>query len=283
MSSTPSLSYLGDLVRQYDRDRFLTTLFVPPRMRNRLHTLYAFNSEIARIRETVTERLIGQMRLQWWRDVLSDLLEGKAPPKGHPVAEPLADLIQNSSLSIPLLKSLLEAREQDLEDVPIETLSGLREYCRCTSSNLSVLALECLGVRDEVSKEAAEAVGLAWALTGILRTVRHLALAGKTMLPAQLLSESGLSIQDLQHPYSVERLRPVMETVALEARNSIDAARRVSGKVNLQALPVLLPAILSSHYLRDMERKQYDIFHRSLKRQRPAIVRLCWSAWRKIY
>jgi len=283
MSSTPSLSYLGDLVRQYDRDRFLTTLFVPPRMRNPLHTLYAFNSEIARIRETVTERLIGQMRLQWWRDVLSDLLEGKAPPKGHPVAEPLADLIQNSSLSIPLLKSLLEAREQDLEDAPIETLSGLREYCRCTSSNLSVLALECLGVRDEVSKEAAEAVGLAWALTGILRTVRHLALAGKTMLPAELLSESGLSIQDLQHPYSIERLRPVMKTVALEARNSIDAARCVSGKVNLQALPVLLPAILSSHYLRDMERKQYDIFHRSLKRQRPAIVRLCWSAWRKIY
>ncbi|MDG2319496.1 MAG: phytoene/squalene synthase family protein [Rhodospirillaceae bacterium] len=283
MSSTPSLSYLGDLVRQYDRDRFLTTLFVPPRIRNRLHTLYAFNSEIARIREAVSEPIIGQIRLQWWRDVLSDLEEGKAPPKGHPVAEPLADLIEDSSLSIPLFKRLLEARKQDLEDAPIETLSGLREYCRSTSSTLSVLALECLGVRDVASKEAAEAVGLAWALTGILRTVRHLALAGKTMLPAQLLSKSGLSIQELRSPDSIERLRPVIQTVAHEAKNSIDAARCVSGMVNHQALPVLLPATLSSHYLRDMERKQYDIFHRSLKRQRPAIVRLCWSAWRKIY
>jgi phytoene synthase len=57
------------LLRAADKDRFLTTLFAPAEHRNALIALYAFNVEIARVREVVREALAGEIRLQWWSDI----------------------------------------------------------------------------------------------------------------------------------------------------------------------------------------------------------------------
>ena len=56
------------LVREGDKDRFLATLFAPQKYRRPLHALYAFNLEIAKVRETAREPMPGEVRLQWWRD-----------------------------------------------------------------------------------------------------------------------------------------------------------------------------------------------------------------------
>ena len=64
------LSPLGELVRRHDRDRYQTALFAPADRREALFALYAFNYEIARVRESVTQPMLGQIRLQWWREVI---------------------------------------------------------------------------------------------------------------------------------------------------------------------------------------------------------------------
>ena len=68
-----------------DNDRFLTALFAAAAEREALFALYAFNIEIAKTRETVSEPLIGQMRLQWWRDAIDEIF-GDGPVRRH--AEP---------------------------------------------------------------------------------------------------------------------------------------------------------------------------------------------------
>ena len=67
---------IAALVRRHDPDRFLTALFAPPERRDALLTLYAFNHELARAREVVSEPPLALIRLQWWREVV----EGAAPP-----------------------------------------------------------------------------------------------------------------------------------------------------------------------------------------------------------
>ncbi len=62
-----------------DRDRFQTALFAPARHREALFALYAFNYEIARVRETITEPMLGQIRLQWWREVIAAAFAGEMP------------------------------------------------------------------------------------------------------------------------------------------------------------------------------------------------------------
>ncbi len=62
--------YCEQLVREADKDRFLATLFAPAARRPALFALYAFNAEIARVRDIAREPMPGEIRLQWWREVV---------------------------------------------------------------------------------------------------------------------------------------------------------------------------------------------------------------------
>ena len=53
-----------------------------------MFALYAFNYEIARVREIVREPMLGQIRLQWWREAVSAAFSGM-PPRQHEVVLPL--------------------------------------------------------------------------------------------------------------------------------------------------------------------------------------------------
>lgn len=284
MSDAQSLTYTADLVRQYDRDRFLTALFAPKPVREDLLTLYAFNVEIARIRETVTEPMIGQMRLQWWRDQLTEIMDGKGPSKGHPVAEPLANLIAKRHLSQPHFFKILDARELDMTDESPATMKDLVAYCYGTSATLGLLGLEVLGVSDEVTREVVEDVGTAWALTGIARSVRHRAQSGRTvMLPDDALKAAGLFVQDLQTPDKADAAGGVVKAIVEEAQGYISTARAHRNGIDLRALPVLLQATLAVPYLNALERCEYRVYDPRLKILRPAVARLWVNAWRKRY
>lgn len=245
--------------------------------------LYAFNVEIARIRETVTEPMIGQMRLQWWRDTLTDISQGKGAPKGHPVAENLAALMDSRSLNLEHFLSLLDARELDMMDEPPNSMKDLIAYCRGSSVGLALLALDVLGVNDEDSRRAAESVATAWALTGIARAVRHYALAGRVMLPGDGLERQGLAVQSLQNPDTAGPATALIKDVCDQAQVFLEEARSVQRRINFKALPVLLLATLADCYLIEMKTAEYQIYDPRLMRQRPAVARLWWNAWRKRY
>ena len=76
--SMEQAAYCAGLVRTHDFARYASSLFVPATERRGLLALYAFNVEISRVRDTVSQALPGEIRLQWWRD----MLEGA----GHEVA-----------------------------------------------------------------------------------------------------------------------------------------------------------------------------------------------------
>src|SRR5215469_407438 len=92
------LSPVAALVRQHDHDRFQTALFAPSAQREALFALYAFNYEIARVRETVREPMLGRIRLQWWREVIAAACEGGAE-RQHEVVVPLTAAIRERGLS----------------------------------------------------------------------------------------------------------------------------------------------------------------------------------------
>ena len=105
----PAMSPMAALVRRHDPDRFLTALFAPADKREALLTLYAFNHELARAREAVSQPMLALMRLQWWREVI----EGAR--RGHEVATPLAALLDAGVLDRGELLGLIEAREIEAE------------------------------------------------------------------------------------------------------------------------------------------------------------------------
>ena len=279
--SDPSLAAQ---LRQHDRDRYQTALFAPADRRDALFALYAFNYEIGRIRESVREPMLGLMRLQWWRDALDEIYAGK-PPRRHEVAVPLAQAIATHGLSKTHFSALIDARAQDMEEVPPESLSALENYAAGTSGNLILLALEALGVREANAAEAGRGIGIAYSLAGLLVAVPFHAQRRRIYLPAALTARHGVDLER-----SLFALRSSAELVAAtcdladHARRHLDGARRQRGAIPRAAMPALLHGVLAEQRLRELNRADHNVFDPKLAlKDTLQPLRLAWAAMRHRY
>jgi phytoene synthase len=267
MESSVPLSVCAERVRRYDNDRFLTALFAPAGHRESLFTLYAFNLELARLREAVHEPLIGRIRLQWWRETMDAAYAGGVVE--HEVAVALAAAIESCGLSQARIKRLIEAREFDFEQRPPETLEELVGYVEGTSSTLVELALEALGAAEPAALAAAREVGIAWGLIGILRAVPFHAREGRVMLPIATIGMAGSTAAEVLGGASFTALPHIVRPIAEEAERHIIAARRLRADVPAQALPALLPATLAAIYLGRLRRSGFDPYRAGVESPTP--------------
>ena len=254
----PELSHCADQVRRFDNDRFLCMLFAPPAEREALAAIYAFNLEIARVRESVREPMLGRIRLQWWRDAVAGIFEGK--PQREPAAVALAEAVDGFGLGREHFERLIDAREFDLEDRPPATLDDLTGYAEGTGAPLVKLAAEVMGARGDGVSRAAEDLGIAWALTGLIRAVPFHARARRLYLPAAVSRKAGLDVLAMFERGSLPALPAVVEVVAERARQHLAAARRAAQVVPPRALPAFLPATLAALYLKRIAAAGYDPF-----------------------
>lgn len=217
------------LVAKADKDRFLSCLFAPMDARPHLFALYAFNVEIARIRETVSEPQIGLVRQQWWLDTIDGIYAGSTPD--HPVAQALAQAIAKGDLPRHALHNLIIAREFDLYDDPMPTLADLEGYLGETSSSLIQMAALILG---KGAAEAAGLAGVAFGLAGVLR------LQKSRYLPRDMVQSFGE--------------KETIKQLSVHARKRLTEARALRGSIPDSAMAAFLPVSLTEPYLSRIER-----------------------------
>ena len=214
---------IATLVRRHDPDRFLTALFAPPEKRDALLTLYAFNHELARAREAVSEPPLGLIRLQWWREVV----EGAR--RRHEVAEPLAAAIDAGELDRADLLPLIDAREVEAEPA-IETLQA-------TAGGLAVAAGRLLGAPDP---DVLRPLGAAYGIAGLLRSVAAHARQGRCMLPEDLLAEHGLTREQVIANPAAVTASALMRQMTREGLGLLDGPIRLPRRAIAAALPAVL-------------------------------------------
>ena len=253
----PALSPVGALAREADYDRYLSAVFAPAARRESLFALIAFNHEIARIPEAVSEPMLGRIRLQWWREVLDAVYAGE-PTRRHEVALPLADAIRACALDRAPFDALLDAREADLEPEGPADLAALERYAAATGGSLTALMVRASGADSERALEAGRQVGTAWALIGTLRAAPHAAAQGRITLPADLLNGARIAAEDLRAGRGFERFAAVAEPVAGRAAELLAAARQARRAVPRRALGVLLIARLADLYRARLRRATWD-------------------------
>ena len=219
-----AFAYCAELVRTADRDRFLSSLFAPVQHRAALHALYAFNVEVARVREVAREPLPGEIRLQWWSEVVNG---GRAEEAAaNPVASALLTVIERHRLAAPALTALLDARRFDLYDDPMARLADLETYARKTSSALLALAAQILGGEGEVTEPVANPAGIAHAIAGLLRAFPLHAARRQLYVPLELLDRHGVEPQDIFAGKSSENLRGALAELQAVARRHLLAAHQ---------------------------------------------------------
>ena len=249
----------ADMLREQDPDRYFACLFAPEDKRNHLFALYAFSLELARIREIVSEPMLGEIRMQWWRDALSG--EGRGEVRANPVAAALFDTVQKFNLPIQALRNLIEGRSFDLYDDPMPTRSDLEGYCGETCSSLIRMAsLVLADGRDPGGAEACGHAGVAFAMTGLLRALPWHAARGQLYLPADLLQKHGVMREDVLAGKVTPAFCDVLDEMRDVARHHYDSAVKGIVQMEVSARASLMPLAVVPLYLKRMEKGGYEPF-----------------------
>lgn len=250
----------GEL-RRIDPDRYLSTLYAVPDKRVDLTALYLFNAEIASIRERIHEPLPGEVRIQWWRDMLAAGVEAES---GHPLAMTLSAVIARHNLPRDAFDRYLQARIFDLYDDPMPSRSDLEGYCGETASaliQLSALILEPQAAVDYAS--AAGHAGCAQAIAGLVRMLPLHRARGQCYVPADILAAAGADSRDIvEGDDSAAGLRAIAAFIELGNEHATLFAAKAR-KMPSVLRPAFLPAALAVPYLKAASKAGSDIMRES--------------------
>jgi phytoene synthase len=270
-----AFAYCEAQVRAGDRDRFLAALFAPAQHRAGLFALYAFNLEIARVREAARTPLAGEIRLQWWSDVLAG--EARGAPEASPVAAALLAVVAKYGLELTRLRALIDARRFDLYDEPMRTLAELKAYADAAAGNLIALAAQMVLGRGAPELDAlAFHAGMAQATVGLLAAFAIHSRRGQLYVPLEILQRHGSGCEDVSANRATPALRAGLAELRCIAHGHLRRARELAARALAEAMPAFLPVALAGAVLARMERGDYDPFV-------PVVVapwRRQWRMWR---
>jgi len=278
MSELPTLGdsdrYCAELVKNRDFVRYVSTLFEPPPERRALLALYAFNSEITRVRMQVRQPLPGEVRLQWWTDVLKGVGHGDA--ESNPVARELLQAIRTWKLPIEPLTHLIDEHQFDLYNDPMPTKAALEGYVTATSSALFSLAAGITGHASEEVEHLSSHAGLALGFTQVMVSIPFDASRQQLFMPLQLLESHGVTTGEVFAGQQTPGIKAALDDLIEEALRHLQTSFSLLAGVPPETRAVFLPLVQAKNDLRRLARADCDPFapHGTSR------LRVLWSLWR---
>lgn len=233
------------LLREADPERYFAHLLVPREVRADVAALFAFDAELARLRDHARQPAMGEVRLQWWAEALDGKRDAEA--RAHPLAVALFAAMARHALPAKAFADMIEARRFDLyDDAPLTRQDSEGHFGETTGATLRLAALVL--APDAETAEAAGHGGCALGIATALRRLPVLMRRGQCPLPLDLLSEYGLDRAGLLA--SGQGAEAAVAAFAAFGRHHfarfIESARDLPQKVR----PVFAPVSLAARVLR---------------------------------
>lgn len=275
-----SFVHAAEALRRGDRDRYLATLVLDGEHRDAVTALYAFNADVAAIRERVSDPAPGEIRLQWWSDALEG--QGHGAVRQNPVADALLDTIARYSIPPGTLLRLIGARRFDLYDDPMPDLETFEGYAGETVSTLYQLAAMILNDGETIETgDAAGHLGVAHAMIGHLRSFGYVSAQGRIMLPWSIMAANGVTEDEIFSGTASEGVVEGLGQVAELAVEHLNKAEAAIAKLPSKLKPAFAQIAVLDAQLRLYLRRSAGPF--SMAPDEPdwrKIARLAWWNWR---
>uniref|UniRef100_A0A3Q3QA18 NADH dehydrogenase (ubiquinone) complex I, assembly factor 6 n=1 Tax=Monopterus albus TaxID=43700 RepID=A0A3Q3QA18_MONAL len=270
------------LLRSRDYDGFVSSLLLPEEARRSSLALRAFNVELAQVKDLVSQKTIGLMRMQFWKSAIEEIYRDEAPKQ--PVSAELWRAVRKHYLTKRWLLRIITEREKDLDDRTYRNLQELERYSENTQSSLIYLLLECLGVKDVHADHAASHIGKAQGIVTSLRAIPYHSNRRKVYLPMDICMLHGASQEDFIRGSRDQKVRDVVYDIASQAHVHLQHARSFSHNVPAAATRAFLQTVALEDYLQRVRRADFDVFHPSLQNRNPLLpIQLYIRSWKKTY
>ena len=267
-------AFCADLVRSHDFVRYASTLFMPAEERRALLALYAFNVEISRIRDQVSQPLPGEIRMQWWTDLLAGA--GHGGVEGNPVASELQLAIRTYGLPAEPMSRLIDEHQFDLYNDPMPTLAALEGYVHETTSALFGLAARILAPPSAEIEHLARHAGFAEGFVQVVAALPRDAARRQLFLPLQFLQSQGSGMEEVFSGKQTPKVRAAVDRLLGEARRHFQTAEELLAQVPPRVRPAFLSLALLRHDLARISRADNDPF---VLRARSRFS-ILWTLWR---
>lgn len=267
-------AFCAELVRSHDFDRYASTLFVPVEKRRALLAVYAFNAEVSRVRDQVSQPLPGEIRLQWWTDALAG--NGHGDVGQNPVAAELLLAVRTHDLSVDQLTKLVDAHVFDLYHDPMPDLAVLESHFRDTSATLFAAAARILGDTSGAADHVAEHAGLAHGVARVTSRLPHDAARRQLYLPQDMLTQNGGSAAEVYAGKPTPAIRATLDQLITGARAQAATAETMLKDVAPTARAAFLPMALVKYDLSQLGQADRDPFEPYIRSR----LRTLWTLWR---
>jgi phytoene synthase len=269
-----SAAFCADAVRSRDFVRYASALFASPERRRSLLALYAFNAEISRVHDQVSQPLPGEVRLQWWADMLAG--RGHGGVEGNPVAAELLMAIRRHQLPVERLTRLIDEHQFDLYDDPMPTMAALEGYINDTAAPLFALAAQvATGRSSEEVDHLARHAGLAEGIVRVIAALPLDALRRRLFVPLQLLEQHGSGMDEVFAGKQTPGLRAALDQLIGEARAHLKTALALAAEFP-ELRDTFLPLAMVARDLQRMARADSNPFELHTNSR----LRVLWTLWR---
>ena len=254
---------------------YYSFLFLPTERRRAITALYAFCREVDDIADEVTDIGVARTKLAWWRTEVANLFAGHAQ---HPVTQALAPFIADYGLDAARMNEIIDGMEMDLVYHRYADFEALKLYCHRAAGVVGQLSASIFGFKNPQTLEYAEALGLAFQLTNIVRDVGEDARRGRVYIPQDELARFGMSAEDLLARRGGERFREMMAFQADRAQSYYNLAySKLAPEDRASQRAGLIMAAIYATLLEEIRRDRYDVLD---KRIALTPLRKLWIAWK---
>lgn len=229
-------------LKNFDKSTYLACLLMGDAHRLPIAVLYAFNAEIARIRNMIREPLPGEIRLQWWREVTAENAR-KEDASANPLSNAINLVIEQYDLNRDSFDGYCRARIFDLYDDPMPDFATYEGYCGETASIL--LQMSCQIISQDLAKVATDVsghAGVAWSVAKHLLQLPDHRARGQLYIPVELLEEIGVDrdtfLKGLDEAKNAEVIRRFATYGEKHLRKARGHAKSVSGNLHDAYLPL---------------------------------------------
>jgi 15-cis-phytoene synthase len=247
------------IARRTAKNFYYSFLVMPREKRRAMCAIYAFMRRSDDIADSAANPAVALAGLRQWRAQVDEALRGDEA--ADPILPALVDTVRRYAIPHHHFHELLDGTEMDQTATRYATFDDLYKYCYRVASAVGLVVLPIFGYEDKAALPPAEACGIGFQLTNILRDVKEDARLGRIYLPREDLEKFGVSESDIMNGNATPQFQELMKFEAARAHEFYEKAKPLLKMIDADSRGTL--AVMISIYggiLQKIEESNFAVF-----------------------